>query len=79
MQTTAHALQEDPGRAAAAMQYNQWVQEIDGHIWANRRRLVEDPEYRQTIPKDLRVKALSEMVRDGQMTWKQINQILAAQ
>ena len=25
MQTTAHALQEDPGRVAAAIQYNQWV------------------------------------------------------
>ena len=36
MQTTAHALQEDPGKVAAGIQYKQWVQEIDERIWANR-------------------------------------------
>ena len=42
-------------------------------------RLVEDPQYRSTIPKDLVVEALSEMVRDGQMSWQQIRKTVAAQ
>ena len=79
LQTTVHALQEDPGRVAAGNQYKQWVQEIDGHIWANKRRLVEDPEYRSTTPKDLMITALTEMVRDGQMTMQQIKQTIRAQ
>ena len=79
MQTTAHALQEDPGRVAAQNQYNQWVQEIDERIWANRKRLVEDPQFRSTIKPDLVAKALTEMIRDGQMSLQQIQQTITAQ